>query len=185
MLPPLQQRAVELALLALAAYFLVQAAKCLLGYWRYRRRRETALLTWPPSPPALLPWLYLLGLAGGLTAGLNVWAGRPWHHVAGLALMAIYFLGLVPVARRIRLGFYRDGVWARRGFLPWQEVSRIAFVEGSAIVLLLQPRRGGVAFELAVPAEDYGAARKILEERARAGALHLDPSILGLRTQAE
>jgi hypothetical protein len=31
-----------------------------------------------------------------------------------------------------------------------------------------------------VPAAEYGTVRKILEEKARAGALHLEPAILGI-----
>jgi hypothetical protein len=94
--------------------------------------------------------------------------------------MAVYFLGLVPLARGIRLGLYRDGVWAHRGFLRWGDVSRIAFVETPQVVLLLQPRRGGPSFKLPVPGPEYGTVRKILDEKARAGVLQLDPAILGL-----
>jgi hypothetical protein len=94
--------------------------------------------------------------------------------------MAAYFLGLVPLARGIRLGLFRDGVWAHRGFLPWGDVARIAFVEGEQVVLLLRPRRGGASYKLPVPPSEYGAVRKILDEKARAGVLHLEPAILGL-----
>ena len=106
---------------------------------------------------------------------------RPATHVTGLALMAVYFLGLVPLARRIRLGLYRDGVWGHRGFLPWPDVARIAFVEATPdIVLLLTPRRTAAPFKLPVPAAEYGTVRKILEEKTRAGLLRLEPAILGL-----
>ena len=71
-------------------------------------------------------------------------------------------------------------MWAHRGFLRWTDVGRIAFVETPQIVLLLQPRRGGASFKLPVPAGDYGAVRKVIEEKARAGVLRLDPAILGL-----
>jgi hypothetical protein len=117
---------------------------------------------------------------GTVTAAFNAWVQRPVHHVLGLTLMAVYFLGMVPLARRIRLGLYRDGVWAHRGFLRWADVARIAFVERPEIVLLLQPRRGGASYKLPVPGGEYGTVRKLLEEKARAGALHLDPAILGI-----
>jgi len=105
---------------------------------------------------------------------------RPVSHVTGLALMSAYFLGLVPLARRIRLGLYRDGVWGHRGFLPWPEVARIAYVEAPEIVLLLTPRREAAPFKLPVPAAEYGTVRKILEQKARDGLLRLEPAILGL-----
>ena len=150
------------------------------GYLRYRRVANTALLTWPAPAPAQLPLLFLLGASGAVTAVVNAWMQRPLSHVAGLGLMSAYFLGLVPLARRIRLGLYRDGVWAHRGFLPWPDVARIAFVEAPEIVLLLTARRGMAPFKLPVPAAEYGAVRKILEEKTRAGQLRLDPAILGI-----
>ena len=180
MLPPLQQQLISLGLLGLGVYFAVQLARGLAGYLRFRRVAPTALATWPPPRPAQFPWLVLLGATGAATAVVNAWMHRPPHHVVGLSLMAVYFLGLVPLARRIRLGLYRDGVWAHRGFLRWEEVARIAFVETPEIVLLLQPRRRGASFKLPVPGEEYGRVRKLLEEKSRAGVLLLDPVIPGI-----
>jgi hypothetical protein len=179
-LTPLQERIIGLGLVGLGVYFFVQLVRGFAGYLRFRSVRPTALLTWPAPRPAQLPWLLAMGVAGAITAAINAGLHRPAHHVAGLVLMAVYFLGLVPLARRIRLGLYRDGVWAHRGFLRWSEVARIAYVEGSPIVLLLQPRRGGASFKLPVPGEDYGAVRKVIEEKARTGVLRLEPAILGL-----
>lgn len=180
LLPPQLQHLVGLGLLGLGVYFAVQIGRGVAGLLRYRRIAPTAVLTWPPPVPAQLPWLLGLGALGAATAWFNAWMQRPAHHVAGLALMAVYFLGLVPLARRIRLGLYRDGVWAHRGFLPWPNVARIAFVEAPEIVLLLTPRPSAVPFKLPVPPAEYGTVRKILEEKARTGALHLEPAILGL-----
>ncbi len=179
MLPPLQQDLIGLGLVGLGVYFLVQLVRGAAGYWLFRRVRPTALLTWPAPRPVQFPWLITLGVVGAATAIVNAWRQRPAHHVIGLALMAAYFLLLVPLARHIRFGIYRDGVWAHRGFLRWGDVSRIAFVEQPQIVLLLQSRRGGF-FKLPVPAGDYGEVRKLLEEKSRAGVLRLDPAILGL-----
>jgi hypothetical protein len=180
MLPPFQQQLISLGLLGLGLYFAVQLVRGSAGYLRYRRVAPTALVTWSAPRPAQFPWLMALGLLGTATAAINAWARRPVHHVLGLALMAVYFLGMVPLARRIRLGLYRDGVWAHRGFLRWGEVARITFVERPEIVLLLQPRRGGASYKLPVPGGEYGTVRKLLDEKARAGALRLDPVILGI-----
>ncbi len=179
MLPPLQQQLINLGLVAMGVYFLVQLVRGLAGYLRYLRVSATAELTWPTPRPAQLPWLFALGVLGAVTAAVSARQQRPLYHVAGLALMAVYFLGLVPLTRRIRLGLYRDGIWAHRGFLPWTEVSRIAFVESPQIVLLLQSRQGA-AFKLPVPPDEYGAVRKRIEEKTRSGELQLDPAILGL-----
>ena len=180
LLPPVLQQLVGLGLVGLGVYFGVQLGRGVAGYLRYRRIAPTALVTWPAPVPAQLPWLFLLGLIGAATAVFNAWMHRPVSHVTGLALMSAYFLGLVPLARRIRLGLYRDGVWGHRGFLPWPEVARIAYVEAPEIVLLLTPRREAAPFKLPVPAAEYGTVRKILGEKARAGALQLEPAILGI-----
>ena len=179
-LPPELQQLIGLGLLGLGVYFAVQLGRGVRGYLQYRRVARTALLTWPAPVPAQLPWLLLLGFLGAATAAVNAWMHRPLTHVTGLALMSAYFLGLVPLARRIRLGLYQDGVWAHRGFLPWPEVARIAFVEAPEIVLLLTARHRAAAFKLPVPAAEYGAVRKILEEKTRAGQLRLEPAILGI-----
>jgi hypothetical protein len=179
-LPPALQQLLGLGLLGLGVYFGVQLARGVAGYLRYRRVAQTALVSWPAPAPAQLPWLFLLGVLGGATAAFNAWLERPFHHVAGLALMAAYFLALVPLARTIRLGLYRDGVWAHRGFIAWADVARIAFVEEPEIVLLLTPRRRSAPYKLPVPAAEYGTVRKILDEKARSGLLRLEPAILGI-----
>lgn len=180
MLSASQQHVISLGLLGLAVYFAVLLARGLAGYLRFRRVWPTAVLTWPAPRPAQMRYLTVLGALGAGLAVVHAWLHRPIHHVVGFGLMAVYFLGLVPLARRIRLGLYRDGVWAHRGFLRWTDVGRIAFVETPQIVLLLRPHRGGASFKLPVPAGDYGAVRKVIEEKARAGVLRLDPAILGL-----
>jgi hypothetical protein len=178
--PEQLQQLIGLGLLGLGLYFGIQLGRGVLGYLRYRRVARTALLTWPAPVPTQLPWLVGLGVLAVLVAGANVLTHRPASHVAALALMSVYFLGLVPLAQRIRFGLYRDGIWAHRGFLPWPDVARIAFVEAPEIVLLLTARRRVAAFKLPVPPAEYGAVRKILEEKARAGQLRLDPAILNL-----
>jgi hypothetical protein len=177
-LTPFQQQLVSLGLAFLGIYFAIQLVRGIAGYLRYRRVAPTALVTWPTPRPARLPLLTGLGVLGAVLAVLNASNGRPVHHVLGLALMAVYFLGMVPLARRIRFGVYRDGVWAHRGFVGWGDVARIAFVEGPPIVLLLNPRRGGASYKLPVPGEEYGTVRKLLDEKARTGALQLEPVIL-------
>lgn len=180
MLTPDQQQVVSLGLLGIGLYFGVQLARGIAGYLRYRRVAPTALLSWPTSRPAWLPLLTALGVLGAVLAAVTAVQDKPLHHAVALALMSAYFLGMVPLARRIRLGLYRDGIWAHRGFVRWQDVARIAFVEKPQIVLLLQPRRGAPAFKLPVPAAEYGTVRKVLDEKVREGLLRLEPAIPGL-----
>jgi hypothetical protein len=164
----------------LAVYFSVLLLRGLLGYQRFRRVRETALLTWPSRRPSHFPFLLGLGvLSAGLTV-LNGYLGRPFHHVYSQAVMAAYFMVMVPLSCRIHLGLYRDGVWADTGFLPWAKIGRLAFRETPELVLILLPRGKSGSFRLPVPRDEYGAVRKLLEEKIRSDVLKIDQGILGL-----
>jgi hypothetical protein len=180
MFPATQQTIVSLGLLALGVYFTVQLIRGLWGYQRYRRVRPTAVATWAAPRQAQTVWLVALGVVGGGLALLNAWLQRPLYHVYGLAVMGAYFLVMVPLATRIRLGLYEEGIWADAGFIRWEEIGRIAFVETPEILVLIIPHRGRGSFRLPVPPTEYGGVRKLLAEKARDGALSLDPAILGL-----
>ncbi|HEY7513546.1 MAG TPA: hypothetical protein VIC87_03665 [Vicinamibacteria bacterium] len=164
----------------LGVYFGVLLLRGLLGYLHFRRLLPTALLTWPVPRPRAGRLLFSLGLLSLAITALNGYMARPLHHVASLGLMALYFLLMVPLAGRIRLGFYEEGVWADAGFLPWGRIARMAFREHPDIVLILLPRGGRGSFRLPVPADEYGAARKLIEEKVRARVVNMEGGILGL-----
>jgi Ca2+/Na+ antiporter len=169
-----------LGLAGLGIYFLVLLVRGLLGYSRFRRVRSTALITWPVARPSNYGFLLGLGVTSLILTGVNFYLRRPMHHVLALFLMALYFVWMVPLARRIELGLYRDGVWADAGFLPYGDIARMAFREGPEIVLVLVPRAGATPFRLPVPAGEYGAVRRLLQDKIRACDLNMDGAILGL-----
>lgn len=173
-------RLMTLGLVSLGLYFLALLARGLHGYSRFRRVRQTAVLTWPVPRPGNYALLVGLGVSGLLLAALNLYMGRPIHHVLALVLMAAYFGIMVPLARRIQLGLYRDGVWADAGFLPYAEIARMAFREGEEIVLVLLRRGSRAAFRLPVPPAEYGAVRKLLQDKIASRDLLTDGAILGL-----
>ncbi len=174
------QTALTVVLAALGLYFLVLVVRAIGGYLSFLRLRPTALLTWPVRRPAHFPLLVGLGVLALGVAVLNGSLNRPLHHVASQVLIAVYFMLVVPLATRIRLGLYRDGVWADAGFLPYAEIARMAFVERREVVLVMLSRGRGSAFRLPVPASEYGAVRKLIEEKIRSHALAVDSAILGL-----
>jgi hypothetical protein len=176
----LNENVLTIGLLALGVYFSVLMIRGLAGYLRFRRVRPTALVTWPVRRPAHFPLLLLLGVVSALVAALNGVMQRPVHHVIPQGVMSLYFILMVPLSARIHLGLYRDGVWADAGFLPWAQIGRMAFFETPDIVLVLVPRTGSPSFRLPVPAAEYGAVRKTLEEKARARVLNVEAGILGL-----
>ena len=155
-------------------------ARGLAGYRLFLKVRPTALLTWPVRRPAHFPFLLALGAVAAALAVINSTMNRPFHHVYSQGVMAVYFTVMVPLSARIQLGLYRDGVWADAGFLPYDKIARMAFREAPEIVLIMVPRGRSGAFRLPVPSSEYGAVRKILEDKIRARVVNPEKAILGL-----
>jgi hypothetical protein len=169
-----------LVMAGLAVYFSVLLVRGTRGYLRFRRLRPTAIVTWRAPRPAHTPFLLVLGVVALGVAGLQAWFGRPFHHVYAQLATAAYFIVLVPLCGNIRLGLYRDGVWADAGFLAYRDIGRMAFREGREIVLTLLPRGRTRPFRLLVPPDEYGAVRKLLDEKIRQHVLTMEKGILGL-----
>lgn len=180
MLPVSNETALTVVLLGLGIYFLVLLVRGLRGYLLFRRVRPTAVLTWPVPRSGQFPFLLALGIVATAVTALNAYLDRPLHHVVSQALMAAYFILMVPLCQSIRLGFYDQGVWADTGFLPYANIGRIAFRETPEIVLILLPRGRSGSFRLPVPPSEYGAVRKVLEEKIRARVVNVEAGILGL-----
>lgn len=168
-----------LVLLGLGIYFSILVAFALSRYLLFRRLRPTAVLTWS-RPSRHLPLLVGLGILSLGVAVLNGTLDRPFHHVYSQGVMAAYFIFVVPLVSRIDVGLYRDGVWGDPGFLPYEKIGRMAFVETPEIVLMMLPRGGSRTFRLHVPPAEYGAVRKVLEEKIRSRVLNMEEAILGL-----
>jgi hypothetical protein len=175
-----QQGTLTLILLALGAYFSVLVVIALRHWLRARRLRPEALLLWAPAPSKSVPVLLSLGVLSLAVAALNSSMGRPFHHVYSQGIMAAYFILMVPLVSRIPLGLYESGVWGDAGFVPYEKIARMAFLETPEIQLVMVPRGGRGAVRLSVPAREYGAVRKILEEKSRAHVVNVEQAILGL-----
>jgi len=158
----------------------VLIARGLAGYLLFLKVRPTAVLTWPVRRPTHFPLLLALGAVAAALAVINGTLDRPFHHVYSQGVMAVYFMVMVPLSARIQLGFYRDGVWADAGFLPYGKIGRLAFREAPEIVLVMVPRGGSGPFRLPVPSSEYGAVRKILEEKIRERVVNVEQAILGI-----
>jgi len=158
----------------------VLIARGLAGYRLFLKVRPTALLTWPVRRPPHFPLQLTLGVVAAALAVINGTMKRPFHHVYSQGVMAVYFIVMVPLSARIQLGLYRDGVWADAGFLPYRRIRRMAFRESPVIELILLPRGGSGSFRLPVPPGEYGAVRKLLEEKIRAQIVTVETGILGL-----
>jgi hypothetical protein len=165
------QRLVTTTLLMLGAGFLVANARLILEYLRFRKRRRTALLVWRgPQPP-----YYGMGLGMAVVLGLIVMykiiiSGQ---QAFGETMMFVYYGYLVPLSRRIRRGFYADGIWADTAFVPYNEVGGISWREGEhSVSLIVISRLRNLARRLVVPPEHYGAARRLLRDKIGDHEIH-------------
>jgi hypothetical protein len=175
---PRNETMLTVVLVGVGLYFSVLLARGFAGYLRFLRMRQSAVLTWRARRP--FHFALVLGVVSLAVAVLNTSLDRPFLHLYGQYATAVYFILMVPLSARIRLGLYRDGVWADTGFLPYARIGRMAFREGPEIVLLLLQRGAARAFRLVVPPEEYGAVRKLLEEKVRERVVNVETGILGL-----
>lgn len=166
-------------LLALGAGFMVANARLLLQYLRFRTRRRSAVLTWPsPKPP-----YYGTALALGVVLGLIVFYKLVFTHqqAFGETMMFLYYGYLLPLSRRIGRGFYRDGIWADSGFIPYEQVGGIRWREGEhSVALVILSKVKSLARVLPVPIEHYSAARRLLRDKIGEHAIHFTGTGLDL-----
>jgi hypothetical protein len=166
-------------LLLLGIGFLVANARLILEYLRFRRRRRGALLIWPsPKPP-----YYGMALAIGVVLGFLLFYKLVVLHrqAFGEAMMFLYYGYLMPLNLRIRRGFYEDGIWADSSFIPYHEVGGISWREGEhQVTLIVISRIRNLARRLAVPVENYGAARRLLRDKIAKHDIHFSGTGLDL-----
>jgi hypothetical protein len=166
-------------LILLGLGFLVANARLATEYYRFQRRRKGALLVWPaPTPP-----YYAVSLAIGVALGLLIFYKLVVLHtqVFGEAMMFLYYGYMLPLSRRIRRGFYDEGIWTDGGFVPYQEIGGISWREGEhEVALIVISRLRNLARRLIVPGDRYGAARRILRDKIGAHEIHFTGTGLDL-----
>jgi hypothetical protein len=166
-------------LLVLGFGFLVANARLLIEYLRFRRRRRSAILIWPsPKPP-----YYGMALAIGVVLGVLVFYKLVILHrpAFGEGMMFIYYGYLLPLSLSIRRGFYEEGIWADSSFIPYNEVGGISWREGEhQVTLIVISRLRNLARRLAVPLDNYGAARRLLRDKIAKHDIHFTGTGLDL-----
>jgi hypothetical protein len=158
-------------LLLLGCGFLVANVLLAVELLRYRRRRRGAILTWQGPPPPYYGLTLGLGAATGALVAFKILVAH--RQAFGEAMMFVYFGYLVPLTRRIRRGFYEDGIWADSNFIRYNEVGGISWREAEHTVsLIVISRLRNLARHLIVPLEHYGAARRLLRDKIGDHEIH-------------
>ena len=170
-------------LLLLGVGFLIANARLLIEYFRYLKRRSTALLTWPSPKPPYYTFLLTLGAALAIVTVAKILVHE---RVFGETMMFLYYACLTPLSTRIGRGFYEDGIWADTSFIPYNEVGGISWREGEhQITLIVISRLRNLARRLIVPVENYGAARRLLRDKIAAHDIHFTGTGLDLGERDE
>ena len=166
--------------------FLVANVLAITEQIRYWRRRRSALLTWPALRPPFYAMQIGIGVAVGLLFFFNLLV-RPAaaEQLFGEGMMLVYYGYVVPASTRLERGFYRDGIWSDRRFVPYARVHAISWREGKEPVLLIASGFAAGASRLNVPIEHYGGARRVLRDLIATHAIHLEEAGLHLGTRDE
>jgi hypothetical protein len=165
------QPLITATLLLLGAGFLVANARLLLEFGLFMKRRRGALLTWPSPKPAY----YGMSLAIGVMLGVLVFYKLAViaRQAFGETMMFLYYGYLTPLSRRIRRGFYTDGIWTDTAFVPYNEIGGISWREGEhEVTLIVISRLRNLARRLMVPGDKYGEARRLLRDKIGEHAIH-------------
>jgi len=166
-------------LLLLAAGFLVANAKLIFEYVLFMKRKRGALLNWAsPKPP-----YYGMSLAIGVMLGFLVFYKLVVIHrqAYGETMMFVYYGYLTPLSRRIKRGFYEDGIWTDTSFIPYNEIGGLSWRESEHdATLIVISRLRNLARRLRVPGDKYGAARRILRDKIGEHAIHFTGTGLDL-----
>jgi hypothetical protein len=98
-------------LYVVGAGFLVINLQIAYQFFRFRRQRRSALLTWdPPRPPLYRLFLWVGALLGiEIVCKLAVLRMTP-NNVFGETMLLVYYVHTLPLNLKIRRGLYEDGI---------------------------------------------------------------------------
>jgi hypothetical protein len=168
------------ALFALGVLFVIVDVKVGAHILRWWRMRHQAMVTWPgPKPPFFAINLaigMLLGVLMFVTAYVEISRLRrglaAGPSIFGVAMMFIYYGYLVPLATRVRHGFYQDGVWTDSGFMRYTDIGGLTWKGDDTLVVA--SRQKTLARRLRVPGVHLGEVRHLLREKIGDHAIEFD-----------
>ena len=162
-------------LLLLGVGFLIANLRVLFDFVRFLKLRSSALLTWRGRKPLFYGFFLALGVFFGCLVLFNVGVQRrPPNDVSvfGEGMMFVYYAYAFRLSLRIGRGFYEDGIWADKGFVPYSQIGGLSWREGNEITLVLIYRMRNLVRYLVVPDAHYGAVRRLLRDKIAAHDIH-------------
>jgi hypothetical protein len=161
--------------------FLAANLKVFWDLVRFRLRRASSLLVWENPKPRFYGFTLALGAVLGLLVGVRLFVlGHPIDRLFGEMMMLVYYGYAMPMSTRISRGFYRDGIWSDRGFMPWRQIAAVSWKEAAGVTLFLIPHVRQVVKRLDVPGHLYGEARRLLLDKVKAHDIHMGGAGLNL-----
>ena len=166
--------------------FFAANMKVIADLLRFRLRKASALLVWENPKPPYYGFALALGAVLGMLVAFKIFIlGRPPGQLFGEVMMFVYYGYAFPLSTRIARGFYRDGVWSDRGFMPWGQISAVSWKEEGAVTLILISHFRSIARRLEVPGHLYGQARRLLRDKIKAHDIHIGGAGLDLGSRDE
>src|SRR5688500_3615829 len=161
--------------------FLGANVKVVVDLLQFRVRKRSALLVWESTKPPYYGFTLALGVLLGLLVAFKLfYQRRPPGQLFGEIMMFVYYGYAFPLSTRIARGFYRDGVWADTGFMPWGQISAVSWKEDGGVTLVLISHFRSIAKRLAVPGHLYGQARRVLRDKIKTQDIHIGGAGLDL-----
>ncbi|MGE0815422.1 MAG: hypothetical protein AB7O28_25040 [Vicinamibacterales bacterium] len=161
-------------LFVLGLGFLVANVRAAVALIQWARRRPGALLVWAAPKPPFYAMSLTIGAAMGCLLASAYFVPRPLPAVFGELMMFVYYAGVVPLTSRIALGLYADGIWAESGFMPYEQIGGLRWLDGESPILVVASRLRTLARRLPVPGPRLGEVRRLLREKIAEHAIDID-----------
>jgi hypothetical protein len=173
-------------LLVLGIGFLIANLRVGLELVRWKRRRPSALITWPARKPPHYGLSLGIGVMLGIlilfkaflalrqSDGLGHWFAVFGRSAFGELMMFVYFGYMLPLSTRITRGLYAEGIWTDTGFMPYAQIGGIKWREGEPPTLLMISRLKALARSLEVPTRFLGEVRRVLRDKISSHAIEMD-----------
>ena len=173
-------------LFILGVGFFAANFRLLFHYVQFMRRRSSSLLTWRSQTPPFYGLLLSLGVILGILLFYELaLQRRALGSVFGEGMMFLYYAYLLPLSQRIGRGFYEDGIWSDKEFIPYKRIGGMSWREDKDVALVVGYRERPVARRLIVPKKHYAEARRVLRDKISAQDIHFTGKGLDLGTYDE